>query len=114
MNTEWVAPVVTGIFGVIVVIMGAILARRGEKLGAREQRAPDVQQMWAQQESDRHVRQEVEDMWWELRRAFQGYYRRVTNKTLEMSLSEEDAKAFELTPKELKAVRARPPEDVET
>ena len=101
-----VGVVITGVFGLIVGIIGAIMARRGQKLGNRENRAPDVQEMWAQQESDRRMRQMVEDLWWNLRRAFQSYYRRVMNTVAKLGL---DPKPFELTAAEQKAIDASPP-----
>lgn len=100
--------VITGTFGLIIGIVGAIMARRGQKLGNRENRAPDVQEMWAQQESDRRMRQLVEDMEWTLRRAFRSYYRRVMNTVVKLGL---DPKHFELTTSEQKAIDATPPEE---
>ena len=63
MTYEWISPSITGIFGIVLAIVAGILARRGSKLSAQEQRAPDVQELWAQQETDRRMRQVVEDMW---------------------------------------------------
>ena len=97
---EAIAPTVTGIFLVITGVIAFITSRRNAKTGAREQRAPDVQQMWAQQESDRHARRVAEDLWWNLRRAFQSYFRRV-----------QAGGSHELTPKEQAAIDAKPPED---
>lgn len=111
MGFEWIAPVITGVFAVVLTFVGGILARRGSKVGSLEQRAPDVQEMWAQQESDRRMRQVTEDMWWSLRRAFQSYYRRVTSALMQLSLTQEQAKAFELTHEEVEAIEARPPKD---
>lgn len=111
MGFEWISPVITGIFAVVLTFVGGLLARRGSKVGSLEQRAPDVQEMWAQQESDRRMRQITEDMWWALRRAFQSYYRRVTSALIQISLTKEQARAFELTPDEVEAIKARPPKD---
>lgn len=107
--TELIAPVITGVFALLVGIVGGFMARRGSKLGHREQRAPDVQEMWAQQEADRRMRQLVEDLWWNLRRAFQSYYRRVTHTIIHLGLSDEIVAKFELTDKELAAIEAQPP-----
>jgi len=107
----WLAPIITGIFALIVGVVGGIMARRGQKLGNRESKAPDVQDLWYQQESDRRMRQLIEDLWWNLRRAFQSYYRRVSNLALRMSLTPDEQKSFELTPKELAAIEAKPPEE---
>lgn len=104
--------VITGAFGLLVGIVGAIMARRGQKLGNRETRAPDVQELWAQQESDRRMRQLIEDMWWSLRRAYQSYYRRVTSTVLKLGLTDEQAHAFELTKAEKAAIEAKPPEEL--
>lgn len=109
--TELIAPTITGLFALIVGVVGGLMARRGSKLGSREQRAPDVQELWAQQESDRRMRQAVEDMWWSLRRAFQTYYRRVTHTMMHLNLPPEVIAKFELTDKELAAIEAKPPDD---
>lgn len=63
-----------------LVISGIILGAFGvwnRRRGNQETKAPDVDQMWKQQESDRRAKYTLEDMWWTLRRAFQSYYRRV-------------------------------------
>lgn len=114
MTYEWISPSITGIFGIVLAIVAGILARRGSKLSAQEQRAPDVQELWAQQETDRRMRQVVEDMWWVLRRAFQAYYRRFTNAAMHMNLTQEQARLFELSPEEVEAIEARPPKDPST
>ncbi len=103
--------IITGIFGIIIGIVAGLMARRGAKLGARENRAPDVQEMWAQQESDRRARQIIEDMYWDLRAAFQSYLRRVTDLIHASPLSDENKKKFELTPAEKKVVNAKLPTD---
>lgn len=100
--------IITGIFSVVVATLGALLARRGAKLGNRETRAPDVQEMWAQQETDRRMRQIVEDLWWNLRRAFQSYYRRVVGAATKLGLSEAQMKQFELTKAEQAAIDKEP------
>jgi len=105
------SPAITGIFGLAIGIFGAIMARRGQKIGSQEQRAPDVQEMWSQQESDRRMRQLVEDLWWGLRGAFQSYFRRVTTTANQLHLPPEVAAKFELTEKEQKAISANPPDD---
>lgn len=105
-GNEWVGPAITGVFGLILGIVAAIMARRGQKLGAREQRAPDVQEMWAQQELDRRRRQIVEDLWWGVRSAFQSYYRRVTHAIVKLGIPEEKTTVFELTESELAAIEA--------
>lgn len=111
-TTEWVAPAITGSFGLIIGLVAAFMARRGQKLGSREQRAPDVQEMWAQQEADRRMRQVVEDMWWNLRRAFQSYFRRVTSAIAKLDLTDAQRRTFELTTSELQAIEAKPPEEI--
>lgn len=115
MGTEWVAPSITGLFALIVGIVGGILARRGKRLEAKESRAPDVEMLWAQQESDRRARQSAEDLWWNLRRAFQSFYRRVQHHigllVAAGLLTEVQASHFELTDKEKAAIDARPSED---
>lgn len=109
--SEWVGLIITGASGLILSLVAALMARRGAKMGSRETRAPDVQEMWAQQEADRRMRQVVEDLWWDLRRAFQSYFRRVNSIAMKMNLTEAQAQVFELTPKELAAIEAKPPED---
>lgn len=113
MPSEFIGLVITAISGLLLSVVAAIMARRGSKLGTREQRAPDVQEMWAQQEADRRMRQLVEDLWWNLRRAFQSYFRRVTGAVSKMDLTEAQAKVFELNAKELAAIGAKPPEEAE-
>ena len=103
--------VITGVFGVIVAITAGIMSRRGAKLGSRENRAPDVQEMWIQQEADRRTRQLVEDMWWNIRRMFQSYYRRVTTAILLLNLTPAQLQVFELNQQELNAINAKLPED---
>lgn len=106
-----IGPIITGIFGLLIGLVAAFMARRGQKLGNRETRAPDVQEMWAQQEGDRRMRQLVEDIWWTLRRAFQSYYRRVNAEVAKMGLTEAQAKRFELTASERKAIETGLPEE---
>jgi len=108
-NTEWIGLIISGAVGVVLSIVAAVFTRRGAKLGSRENRAPDVQEMWAQQESDRRMRQIMEDLWWKLWRAFQGYYRRVMALAISWGLSAEQIKKLELTPAEQKTIDARPP-----
>lgn len=98
--TEAIAPGIAGFFAILTGIIAAIVARRNVKTGAREQRAPDVQEMWMQQEQDRRLRHLVEDMWWALRRAFQSYYRRV-----------QSGGSTELTTKEQAAIDAKLPSE---
>ena len=109
MEEVMIAPLITGVFSLCIAVVGGVMAFRGSRIGAKEQRAPDVQEMWAQQESDRRTRQEVEDLWWQLRRAFQSYFRRVTGAVIKMNLSPEKRKVFELTTSELRAIEAKPP-----
>lgn len=111
MSTEWVAPAITGLFALILGVVSGFLARRGAKLGAREQRAPDVQELWSQQEADRQMRRLVEDLWWNLRRAFQSYFRRVSKLVATLDLNPTQEKAFELSVTEQRAIDAMPPED---
>lgn len=106
--TELLAPIISGIVAVIITTLGAIMARRGAKIGSKENRAPDVQEMWAQQETDRRIRQLVEDMWWNIRRAFQTYYRRVQLVAAEKGI---DDPRLELTAKEQKIIDTPPPAD---
>ena len=101
--------VITAALGIVASTVAALLARRGSKLGSRENRAPDVQEMWAQQETDRRMRQIVEDIWWGLRRAFQSYYRRVTSAVAKLGLTEAQMKPFELTKAEQAAIDKEPP-----
>lgn len=110
MQDIWIAPTITGVFAVIISLVGGVMAFRGSRIGAKEQRAPDVQEMWAQQDHDRRSRQAVEDMWWNLRRAFQSYFRRVTSAVMKMDISDAQRKAFELNTKELAAIEATPPD----
>ena len=111
MNESWVAPVITGIFALLVGVVGGVLARRGARLSHREQRAPSVQEMWAQQEEDRQMRILMEDRWWRLWRAFQSFYRRVQAAVVRLSIPEEHRKEFDLTEKEREAVNLRPPDE---
>lgn len=106
---QWIAPTITGVFGVLLATVTALLARRGAKQGNREQRAPDVQELWAQQESDRRMRQLVEDLWWTVRQAFQSYYRRVNTAVHLLNLTPEQLVLFELTKKELAAIESELP-----
>jgi len=107
----WIAPTIAGVFLVISGVLAAILARRGAKLGTREQKAPDVSDLWAQQEADRRMRIIMEDLWWKLWRAFQSFYRRVQTTVSTLDLTEAQLKHFELSPKEKAAIDARPPEE---
>lgn len=111
MNETWIAPTIAGIFLVISGVLAAILARRGAKLGNREQKAPDVADLWAQQESDRRMRIIMEDLWWKLWRAFQSFYRRVQTVSAALDLTDAQIKQLELTAKERAAIDARPPEE---
>ena len=111
MNTEWIAPTITGVFGLALATVAGFLARRGAKLGSREARMPDVQELWAQQEADRRMRQLVEDLWWRVRRAFQAYYRRVNSIAQQLDLPPEQLAHFELTKKELSAIDSTLPDE---
>lgn len=108
---ESIAPIVAGGFGLLTGIIAALLARRNSKMGSRENRAPDVQEMWAQQEADRRTRQVMEDMWWDLRSAFKSYFRRVSSAILRLDLTKEQSRVFSLTAAEKAAINATPPED---
>lgn len=109
--TEAIAPIITSVLAVVVAVLGGIMARRSQKLGNIQQRAPDVQQMWSQQETDRRMRRRAEDIWWNIRRAFQTYYRRVNLAVLKLDLTPEQTKEFDLTMTELKAIEAELPEE---
>lgn len=108
-DPEWVGLIITGVFSLILGIVAAVFTRRGARLGNKENRAPDVQEMWAQQEADRRQRQAVEDLWWKLWRTFQGYYRRVMALATLWGITDEQLKKLELTSAEQKAIDARPP-----
>lgn len=108
LGQEFIAPVIAGIFLIITAVVAAVLARRNSTKGNREVRAPNVQEMWAQQEMDRRARQIMEDMWWDLRSAFKSYFRRVSSLVLTLGIED---KRFNLTPMEKKAIEATPPED---
>ncbi len=110
LGTEWIAPTIAGAFALIAAIVASIMARRGARLGNRENRAPDVESMWAQQEADRIARQVAEDLWWKLWHAFQGYYRRVAALATKWGLTDEQKKLLELNAAEERAIDARPPE----
>lgn len=97
---EAIAPIFTGLFLLLTSLVAYITSRRNAKLGARESRAPDVQELWAQQESDRRLRHLIEDMYWRLRAAFMSYYRRV-----------QAGGSTELNTREQAAVDAKLPED---
>lgn len=105
---------ITGGFGLAIAIVGALMAARGRKLGNRETRAPDVQELWAQQELDRRARQHAEDLWWNLRRAFQSYFRRVIVAVDTMDLAPAARKLFDLTTSERRAIDAQMPTDEPT
>lgn len=105
---EAIAPIIAGVFGVVTALVAAQLYRRNKTKGNRELRAPNVQEMWVQQELDRRARQVMEDMWWDLRSAFKSYFRRVTSLLLQLNI---DDKRFNLTTSEKKAIDATPPED---
>jgi thioesterase domain-containing protein len=105
--------VITGVFGVVIAVVGGLMARRGARLGQREGRAPDVEQMWEQQEADRLARQRAEDLWWAVRRAFQSYFRRVTALADALALPPEKRRRFELLPAEKRAIDAEMPSDDE-
>lgn len=107
---NWVAPIITGVFGIILSVLAALLARRGAKMGTRESRAPNVEELWAQQEADRQARIAMETLWWNLWRAFQSFYRRVQHTISGLDLTEKQRNAFEMNAKEQAAIDARPPE----
>jgi len=107
--TDWIAPTITGIFGLVLAIVTGVLASRGRRLGNRESRMPDVTDLWVQQEQDRRMRQLVEDLWWNVRRAFQSYYRRVNSAALALHLPADKMAAFELTKRELSAIESELP-----
>lgn len=94
---ESIAPLVTGIFLLVTGAIALFSNHRNMRNGARESRAPDVQEMWAQQEADRRQRHLVEDMWYNLRNAFRSYYRRqLAGGSKELSAKEQAAIDAEL------------------
>lgn len=64
--------------------------------------------LWAQQDVDRRARRRAEDLWWALRSAFQGYYRRVTTATEGLQISDEVRAVFDLTEDEKAAIEEQP------
>jgi hypothetical protein len=113
-NSAWIAPTIAGGFAVVTALFAAYTANRNRRKGNLEQRAPDVQEIWVQQENDRRQRQIMEDMWWDLRAAFKSYFRRVSSTLLRLNVSDEDAKMFSLTASETAAINATPPSDSAT
>lgn len=110
-SQEWIAPIVGGIFAVVTGVLAYITSRRNAKKGNIERRAPDVQEMWVQQEADRRSRQVMEDIFWDLRSAFKSYFRRVSTAILGLNLTKEQTEIFSLTATEKKAIDATPPVD---
>ena len=108
LGQDAIAPIIAGVFGIVTAILAGTIYRRNAKKGRRDVRAPNVQEMWAQQEADRRARQIMEDMWWDLRGAFKSYFRRVSSLVLTLGIED---KRFNLTPSEKKAIDATPPED---
>jgi len=98
----WIAPTITGVFGVLVVIAGAIIARRNLRTGAREARTPDVDESWREAERQRYARGLFEELFYVVRGGFRSYVRRA-----------QEGGALELTPQEKAAhdVSAPRPED---
>lgn len=95
---EWVAPAVTGFLGLLTVITAAIIGIRNTRTGAREQRAPDVMEAWAEADSARRHRRAVEDLFYVLRGAFRGFARRVTEQHPDVQLTVEERAALESSP----------------
>lgn len=77
LNPEFIAPSIAGVFAIITATIAAVVSRRNAKNSAREDRAPDVQELWAQQERDRQARYTLETLLWRLLHAFESYFGRV-------------------------------------
>lgn len=95
---EWVAPAITGFLGLLTVITAAIIGIRNTRTGAREQRAPDVMEAWAEADRARGRMRAIEDLFYALRGAFRGFARRVTEMHPTVQLTDEERTALESSP----------------
>lgn len=92
---EWVAPTIAGLFAVITGSIAAFVAIRNVRTGAREQRAPDVNEAWAETERARARMHVAEDFFYMIRGAFKGFARRVMQQHPDVELTSAERKALE-------------------
>jgi hypothetical protein len=95
---EWLAPVFAAALTAATGITAAVMLYRGTRTGARESRAPDVTDSWAEADRARQVAWRALDLVWKLRSAFRSYWMRVLA-----------GGSTELTAAERAAMEAEPP-----
>ena len=100
---EWVAPSIAGVFLLLAAIATAVIGARNNKTGARENRAPDVTESWAEADRVRVVAWRIFELYVVLRSAFRSYQSRVRA-----------GGTTDLTADELKALETDPPNPAQT
>lgn len=80
MEGTWVAPTITGLLGVLVVVAGGALTIRNTRNNAREQRAPDVTEAWSETLAARSLMFRFQDWGHEMRGVLKGYARRMAER----------------------------------
>lgn len=101
-GSEWVAPTITGLIGLLVVTITIVSAARNRRKGAIEQRAPDVTEAWSAAERARDRMFTFQDLFYTVKGSFKSYARR-------MAHLHGDAAA--LNPEEHAALEKQPPAD---
>lgn len=97
MGLEWVAPTIAGFFLLSATIATAVIGYRTSKSGARENRAPDVTESWAEADRVRIIAWRLFELYLLLRTAFRGYQARVrAGGTTDLTADEQ--KALEADP----------------
>lgn len=98
MGLEWVAPTLAGFFLLAASIATAVIGYRASKSGARENRAPDVTESWAEADRVRGIAWRLYELYVLLRSAFRAYQARVRS-----------GGSTDLTAEERSALEADPP-----
>lgn len=102
MGDEWIAPAITGGLALTTGVAAAIIAGRNARRGAREQRAPDVTEAWAEADRARRLMHAWQDLYYLLRGAFKSFARRMLEKDPENELSDSERAALETPTPEVK------------
>lgn len=95
---EWLAPLVATILAAVVGITGAILNYRSQRSGAKEQRAPDVNEAWAETRLARRREHIIEELFYDLRGLFKNLARRVSDRYPDFELTDQERAGLEMKP----------------
>lgn len=95
---QLIAPIIAGVILAASSITGYVIASRTSRSTAKDNRAPDVNEAWAETDRARARMHAVEDLFYRVRSAFRSYWMRVA-----------DGGSIQLTEVERAALEADPP-----